>query len=47
MAETNLFDYTEDNIRSLDWQEHIRLRPGMYIGKLGTAVAPMMVFTFY
>ena len=32
MAETN---YTEDNIRSLDWKEHIRLRPGMYIGKLG------------
>lgn len=28
-------DYTEDNIRSLDWKEHIRLRPGMYIGKLG------------
>ena len=28
--------YTEDNIRSLDWKEHIRLRPGMYIGKLGT-----------
>ena len=27
--------YTEDNIRSLDWKEHIRLRPGMYIGKLG------------
>ena len=27
--------YTEDNIRSLEWQEHIRLRPGMYIGKLG------------
>ena len=27
--------YTEDNIRSLDWREHIRLRPGMYIGKLG------------
>jgi topoisomerase-4 subunit B len=27
--------YTEDNIRSLDWHEHIRLRPGMYIGKLG------------
>lgn len=27
--------YTEDNIKSLDWQEHIRLRPGMYIGKLG------------
>ena len=28
-------DYTEDNIKSLDWKEHIRLRPGMYIGKLG------------
>ncbi len=28
-------NYTEDNIRSLDWREHIRLRPGMYIGKLG------------
>ncbi|WP_294263656.1 DNA topoisomerase IV subunit B [uncultured Chryseobacterium sp.] len=27
--------YSEDNIRTLDWQEHIRLRPGMYIGKLG------------
>jgi len=27
--------YNEDNIRSLDWREHIRLRPGMYIGKLG------------
>jgi len=27
--------YTEENIRSLEWQEHIRLRPGMYIGKLG------------
>jgi len=27
--------YTEENIRSLDWKEHIRLRPGMYIGKLG------------
>lgn len=27
--------YTEDNIKSLDWREHIRLRPGMYIGKLG------------
>lgn len=32
MAETK---YTEDNIRSLDWKEHIRMRPGMYIGKLG------------
>lgn len=28
-------EYTEDNIRSLDWKEHIRMRPGMYIGKLG------------
>jgi len=27
--------YTEENIKSLDWKEHIRLRPGMYIGKLG------------
>jgi topoisomerase-4 subunit B len=33
--EQNIFDYTEDSIRSLDWREHIRLRPGMYIGKLG------------
>lgn len=36
MAEVN---YTEDNIRSLDWKEHIRLRPGMYIGKLGDGSA--------
>src|ERR1700750_825085 len=35
MADKNLFDYTEDSIKSLDWKEHIRLRPGMYIGKLG------------
>ena len=28
-------NYSEDNIRTLEWQEHIRLRPGMYIGKLG------------
>ena len=33
-------NYTEDNIRSLDWKEHIRLRPGMYIGKLGDGTAP-------
>ena len=32
MSETN---YSEEHIRSLDWKEHIRLRPGMYIGKLG------------
>ena len=31
--------YTEDNIKSLDWREHIRLRPGMYIGKLGDGAA--------
>ncbi|HPF10283.1 MAG TPA: DNA topoisomerase IV subunit B [Flavobacteriaceae bacterium] len=37
MAETQ---YTEDNIRSLDWKEHIRLRPGMYIGKLGDGSSP-------
>jgi topoisomerase IV subunit B len=37
MAENkqDLFAYTEESIRSLDWKEHIRLRPGMYIGKLG------------
>lgn len=37
MAENkqNLFEYNEESIRSLDWKEHIRLRPGMYIGKLG------------
>ena len=32
-------DYTESDIRSLDWKEHIRLRPGMYIGKLGDGVS--------
>ncbi len=31
----NLFDYNEDSIKTLEWHEHIRLRPGMYIGKLG------------
>lgn len=36
MAESN---YSEDSIRSLDWKEHIRLRPGMYIGKLGDGSA--------
>lgn len=35
MSENLQPQYTEDNIRSLEWQEHIRLRPGMYIGKLG------------
>ena len=36
----NLFDYNEDSIKSLDWKEHIRLRPGMYIGKLGDGTSP-------
>ncbi len=39
MAEENQVQYTEDSIRSLDWKEHIRLRPGMYIGKLGDGSA--------
>ena len=37
MAEVS---YNEDSIRSLDWKEHIRLRPGMYIGKLGNGSSP-------
>lgn len=37
MSENN---YDESSIRSLDWKEHIRLRPGMYIGKLGDGTAP-------
>lgn len=40
MTTTPQTQYTEDNIRSLDWQEHIRLRPGMYIGKLGDGSSP-------
>ena len=36
----NLFEYTEESIKSLDWREHIRLRPGMYIGKLGDGSSP-------
>lgn len=42
MAETKSAPvaYTEDSIRSLDWKEHIRLRPGMYIGKLGDGSSP-------
>ena len=36
----NLFDYNEESIKSLDWKEHIRLRPGMYIGKLGDGSSP-------
>ena len=37
---SNKTQYTEDNIRSLDWKEHIRMRPGMYIGKLGDGSSP-------
>ena len=37
---TNLFDYNEDSIKTLEWREHIRLRPGMYIGKLGDGSSP-------
>ncbi|MAL21659.1 MAG: DNA topoisomerase IV [Xanthomarina sp.] len=37
---TEQSNYTEDNIRSLDWKEHIRMRPGMYIGKLGDGSSP-------
>lgn len=37
---TPAHNYTEDSIKSLDWREHIRLRPGMYIGKLGDGSQP-------
>ena len=37
---SNQTTYTEENIRSLDWKEHIRMRPGMYIGKLGDGSSP-------
>lgn len=40
MADSPAHNYTEDSIRSLDWREHIRLRPGMYIGKLGDGSQP-------
>jgi topoisomerase-4 subunit B len=43
----DLFDYNEESIKSLDWKEHIRLRPGMYIGKLATAAALMTAYMFY
>ncbi len=35
MSENQQVNYSEENIRTLEWQEHVRLRPGMYIGKLG------------
>jgi topoisomerase-4 subunit B len=41
MAEkANLFEYNDDSVITLDWREHIRLRPGMYIGKLGDGSSP-------
>jgi topoisomerase-4 subunit B len=40
MADKDLYEYNEDSIKSLDWKEHIRLRPGMYIGKLGDGSSP-------
>lgn len=40
MSEENKVKYDEDSIKSLDWKEHIRLRPGMYIGKLGDGSSP-------
>ncbi|MBE9488268.1 MAG: type IIA DNA topoisomerase subunit B [Bacteroidetes bacterium] len=36
----NVENYTEDNIQTLEWNQHIRLRPGMYIGKLGDGSSP-------
>lgn len=38
--EKKIVEYTEDSIQSLDWKQHIRLRPGMYIGKLGDGSSP-------
>ena len=40
MADAPAHNYTDDSIKSLDWREHIRLRPGMYIGKLGDGSLP-------
>ena len=41
MAEEKaMFEYNEDSIKTLEWREHIRLRPGMYIGKLGDGASP-------
>ena len=40
-----LTDYNESSIKSLDWREHIRLRPGMYIGKLGDGANCTLEFT--
>jgi topoisomerase-4 subunit B len=40
MDNNELVEYDDNSIRSLDWREHIRLRPGMYIGKLGNGTTP-------
>ena len=40
------FEYGSDAIKTLDWKEHIRRRPGMYIGKLGTVLMPMTAFMY-
>ena len=40
LSMSKINQYTEENIRSLDWKEHIRMRPGMYIGKLGDGSSP-------
>ena len=40
IEKNTFFEYTEESIKSLDWKEHIRLRPGMYIGKLGDGSSP-------
>lgn len=39
--------YDENSIKTLDWREHIRMRPGMYIGKLGTALLRTTAFTSF
>ena len=40
MTDKDLMEYNEESIKSLDWKDHIRLRPGMYIGKLGDGSSP-------
>ena len=40
MSDQQVLNYTEDTIQTLEWNEHIRHRPGMYIGKLGDGSQP-------
>ncbi|MDR0711975.1 MAG: type IIA DNA topoisomerase subunit B, partial [Prevotellaceae bacterium] len=40
MDSAALSNYSDDNVITLDWQEHIRRRPGMYVGKLGDGSSP-------